>query len=353
MTGRSRASATVGAFFVAGLLVVGLHGSALACPRWDPWPPPQGNGIQCSGISTPANNEVFVVNSYVTCTIGTPTDQDHRHDDNGQPPDTLPYNQNWTYTWSDGGAGGTFLTNNATTVTYQTPETANASVTITCRVDDVDTIPPGETGSRHDGPKDFSVTIRVVEVHIIWNGQIVTRNTQDTVVGRNISLEGAVAPASITPTAHAWVVPEKKIANYTANESVGHVTQLEAADLTYPDVSFYWVDGADGRDVFYTATVGGKQLTVKTTFNVKRPECWSYATTGAVCKRAPQLSQVSLSFGTNDWQTPGIKFESTLNQAPGFPDGHWSWIQIVNSYSARREQAQAGGYWQHIYGGGE
>jgi len=114
--------------------------TAFACVVWDVWE--EDGGISCSGISTPTNGYGYACNSDVTCSIGVGYDKDHRYEPGGSPEDTYP-NDTFTYTWSAG--AGTFPSGNTgETVTWRAPNTPSSSVTITCRVDDVASIPQGE-----------------------------------------------------------------------------------------------------------------------------------------------------------------------------------------------------------------
>jgi len=340
-------------------LILGAGGRASGCPA--AWEAYTSITITGGGITAPVGGQGYACNSEVACTISGAIDFDHKHAPSETPVDTFP-EDTLTYTWSASGDAGSWKNgdNTGTSVTWMAPSTASSGITITCTITD----PPGphvgdDTGTRDDADVTRSVTVKVIKVDIKQGANTITDQTQDTIVGRNIALQGVVSPAGMTVTARQWSVPGNRIANYTADANSATVTAL--TDVTGSTVSYYWVGGGDGREVTYTATVNGQQFSAKTTFNVKRPTCTiTPATESSVAVRADYLGQsgIHLSFGggTNPSPPPGylygVRFKYTKVTMPeGFDPGQWQYVQTLNAYNLRQFNSEPGN-WYGWYTGG-
>lgn len=127
------------------------------------------------------------------------------------------------------------------------------------------------------------------QIIIKQDGQVVTNTTRNAIVGQQLNLTGEVRSGSGAITNQQWSIPGNRIANYIANEINGAVTPL--TNLNTASISYYWVDGGDGRQVTYTATVRGKPYTGRATFNVKRPTVNVTTSTGTVRVRTVSFSE--------------------------------------------------------------
>jgi len=117
-------------------------------------------------------------------------------------------------------------------------------------------------------------------------------------------------------------------------------------NLTASSVSFCWVDGGDGRQVQYTATIGGQPYSANATFNVKRPTAQVTSTTGTVAVSSA-WGYLALHYGTS--ATPGITFSRSITIPSGF-SGTTQWVQLVSSTLRRRKLNN--GVWQRLQGTG-
>lgn len=129
-----------------------------------------------------------------------------------------------------------------------------------------------------------------------------------------------------------WTVPGNRIANYVVvcngplqgdgatecqNPTSGTVTPL--TNLNTQSLTYYWVDGADGRQITYSVKVDNKTFTGRATFNVKRPTAQVTATTGAVSiDNLHPSSPFSFHYGLPSPNTPSIKFTRTITFPSGF-----------------------------------
>jgi hypothetical protein len=205
---------------------------------------------------------------------------------------------------------------------------------VLCVIDNHETAHKGHR-NRATLPRSASLT---VQVDIRQGANTITDQTQDTIVGRNIALEGVVLPAGMTVT-HQWTVAGKRIAYYAANQNSATVTPL--SDLTSSSVSYYWLDGGEGREVVYAPIVNGHQFSVKTTFNVKTPSGQVYKATGTIGIDSPV--QTLVEYG-EPADIPGVRFDLvTFSEPAGFAGGATAWWQVINS--TERWRYDCGGAW--------
>lgn len=139
------------------VMVLFAYDSAMAAKTWT-----VGDAINTPVISGPSSGDKFGLSSVVDCTCNTPTDSDDWCDpeipDGGSTPDSAI-----EATWSDGGAGGSWIgsDNTGTSVKYITPS-STGSVTLTVTFDDAGT-------TQHpDNSKNTNVTIDVVDAKMIF-----------------------------------------------------------------------------------------------------------------------------------------------------------------------------------------
>ncbi len=142
-------------------------------------------------------------------------------------------------------------------------------------------------------------------------------------------------------TKHQWSVPGNRIKNYVATTSSATVTELKANDLNKAGVDYYWVDGSDGREVTYTATVDSKTFTGKTTFNVKKPTSTLSA----------EIGFVKVFKSTRGWalalvkaNSSGITFAASFSEPSGFKNGTGQFWQVILNTSVNF----TGGNYQNI-----
>ena len=208
-------------------------------------------------------------------------------------------------------------------------------------------------------PGDIHVS-RTNETHvIIWktiikqNGVDISGSTQDTIVGRKISLQGFMDPDADLEYAKAWNIPGTPIGGWVVAEdsTFADVEELYDESFIGDYINYYWVDGQDGRDVTYAIYYGNKTDDATTTFNVKRP-----TVSVAVTHKSPTIDPNyflgrALHIGNTPQGDHGIDFDfgTTLNEPTNFTGGDTEWIQLMND---RRSVQMNALDWWHTTGSG-
>jgi hypothetical protein len=172
-------------------------------------------------------------------------------------------------------------------------------------------------------------------ITITRNGNPITA-AQNVIVGQQMNLSATVKGG--TPSNHQWIIPGTKVADYVVTCTIdpnGYCNPTSAVDtpltnLSNSSISYYWIDGADSRQVRYTATIRGRQYSKTAIFNVKRPTARISASTSVV-----QLTTFpdgyGLWFGNYSTTTPGIGFTRTVTMPTNF-NGDLQWVQTWNKF---------------------
>jgi hypothetical protein len=101
--------------------------------------------------------------------------------------------------------------------------------------------------------------------------------------------------------------------------------------LTSTSIQFYWVDGADSRQVTFSCKVEGQSYSAQATFNVKRPTATFASTSGAsVALDSACNGFLSLHYGCSA-QAFGVRFATTNLVIPSGFSGDTQLVQIVDS----------------------
>lgn len=171
-------------------------------------------------------------------------------------------------------------------------------------------------------------------IEIYRNGQRITNTTQNVIVGQQIYMTTVVVTcSSCSPNfTSQWTIPGNKVKDYVvlcnvANNECQDPTSGTVTPLTNfsdREIKYYWIDGADGRQVQYTVTVNGRQYSKTATFNVKRPTATVTSQTTDV-----YVTNRAISFGNYSAQIPGIIFSATTTIPNSFT-GDFQWVQIWN-----------------------
>lgn len=194
------------------------------------------------------------------------------------------------------------------------------------------------------GESEDQQPVQVFEVKILRNGSDITNTTTNVIVGQKMELVMQVLPEDDLAEGIQWTVPGTRLANYVANSSTGTVTPL--SNLTDASVTYYWVDGADGRQVTLSLTVFGMPVTNTATFNVKRPTASITTSTGSVVV-GTGWGDTEMSFGA-DPSHHGIDFSRSITIPSGF-SGSTQYVQIATPFHRRQLNS---GAWERFTGSG-
>jgi hypothetical protein len=245
------------------------------------------------------------------------------------------------------------------TVTWQTFDTGIA----TTGVSDLEAVSPGTTNLQgtferyiyinwggycepFPDHRQAEAPVDVILINILRNGQTISGTNSPTTVsvGEQIALTAYVSGG--TPTSKSWTVPGNRIANYDPSLSTQQKTDLTSNDLSQNYLTYYWVDGADNREVRYTVTINDRPYTARAKFNVKRPTSTMSATTATVTLGNAYIGLTNqyfgLWFGQPDDPSPtkGITFTASITKPSGM-DGDFYLVQKINS--ASRSKTPVGG----------
>ncbi|MFO7956919.1 MAG: hypothetical protein R6X33_07440, partial [Candidatus Brocadiia bacterium] len=199
----------------------------------------------------------------------------------------------------------------------------------------------------------------VIDVDIKQDGSVISGTTHSEIVGKRISLTGEVLPTGLSVSNEQWTIPGERIADFyvgphDANEPENSYVPgevVELTDLSDSSTSFYWVDGADGREVTYDVTVEGRPFQAVAIFDVKRPTATMDCTTGHVVVHEEHGDWfAALRFGDPTIQEDGIRFECTVNVPQGFT-GSTCFVQLYSLHHRLRDDSPLH-LWQYKQGSG-
>ncbi len=143
----------------------------------------------------------------------------------------------------------------------------------------VDKKKPNDPNASWGGAADAKTgKVTVVKLDIYRATTLATDKTSDEIIGRQMNYTAVVLPSDLTPT-YSWSIPGTYVRDYkiiystSSAATSASVVKLSQSDLQKQSVTYYWVDGQDGRALTVDATVSSKSLKAKTTCNVKEPSC--------------------------------------------------------------------------------
>ncbi len=157
-----------------------------------------------------------------------------------------------------------------------------------------------------------------------------TDKTTAVLVGQYINPQVVVSNPKQAAVIYKWVEPAgETFKSYDPTAATTQLKPVPGDDLDDASLSFYYADvGQNAVDC--TLTLGGKDYTVKTTFDVQKPASSLTATQGAV-----RLGGVgpggAASFGlmSGPNSAEGMLFTANVDNVPNFAAGRWQFTQIV------------------------
>lgn len=181
-----------------------------------------------------------------------------------------------------------------------------------------------------------AIKVVVVDVIIKEGTTVVSDGTsRDKIVGQKVSLTAEILPSDLTVTSKEWTIPGTRIKNYTTTftaETTSAVkTPLDDEDLNNTSISYYWVDGADARNVKFSISIdigNNKTFEKETTaiYNVKRPNSTLTTQTGSIFIGTVAGRNVLAFSGENG----GVSFNASIVLSSGI-SGTGQYWQKVNT----------------------
>jgi hypothetical protein len=308
------------ALFVVGLLAGRVAGAAQcpSCSGQNVSGPGEAISLYAAGCGwSPQDQFVYTTPGATTSFSVTALDKDVYGDP--QPCIATPL----TYHWTDSQGGS----KNA--ASYDFIPVTKGTYWVMCEVIDP---PVPILGDDTTHPVVFW-TVYALSVRIKKGAVDITNQTLATIVGRNISLTAEIDPPVYAPSAYQWTIPQKRIKDYQPTLASAAVTNLQGADLNQSSISYYWVDGGDGRNVECGVTVAGLALTGATTFNVQRPATTVTVTHSPVITIGLLGDANRMAYYSANPAQRGIQ----LVRTPNPPSGVLTWFQRVDSTSSEKK----------------
>ena len=208
-------------------------------------------------------------------------------------------------------------------------------MTVSCGVTVADSVTNKYwTVSDSAGPQDLTSYI----LDINYGGAVVDNKTQNVSVGEYIPLTTDYGPSDMTLK---WNVPGSIIKTYYPNNQTATVTPVTPADLTQPNLIYYWMDTDGGstteENVTLTGTLpkGPQPPSESTKFNVYRPvPTFTTRYPGAIT-----LTNDVLHDGPNDGlDDTGIEFDYSVASSKFGGNASLKTVQIVDRATVTTKQ---------------
>ncbi|MBI3880446.1 MAG: hypothetical protein HY301_10340 [Verrucomicrobia bacterium] len=125
--------------------------------------------------------------------------------------------------------------------------------------------------SQQSGPICQTLKLSVFKAVIKEFDVIINEATLDEAIGNKVSLLGTTQPPGISIDSVDWIVEGPTIKGIERTAAAGRNVPLEEADLTNPNLGFYWVTGRQTYRVSLDITVGQTVRSAFANFRVAAP----------------------------------------------------------------------------------
>jgi hypothetical protein len=188
------------------------------------------------------------------------------------------------------------------------------------------------------------------DLRILRDGNDITDRTGSVVIGERINLSLETNPEGGDLSNIQWTIGGTKIAGFVVNgtgptgASTGTATDLTAANLQSPTLTYYWTKPGQGIEVSITATVFGTSITKSAHFDVTAPSATQPTVTVA---NNGQLFIRNLGDCSGGSPGPALVFGDISGPSPGTcsysgtagirftpptstsPPGHYLFVQLI------------------------
>jgi hypothetical protein len=133
-----------------------------------------------------------------------------------------------------------------------------------------------------------------------------------------------------------WNIPGTTFKDWQASPQSGVLTPLSSSDLEGEEITFYWADGEDDREVSVEFEIENDAVTYRcqknAVLNVKTPASELESVFGTVDFNSNGTA-VGL-FNHSQLDERGAEFVATVKEVPGFEEGGWNFVQLVKITNA-------------------
>jgi hypothetical protein len=168
---------------------------------------------------------------------------------------------------------------------------------------------------------------------------ITTKQTKR--VGEKIVLVVRIKSGSCGIGDVLWTLPGAIVKDYQDNSTTAKVTLMDPADKTKTSIAFYWVDGADGRNVSVSCVCTGSgantNKSTTATFDVKAPTLDKFDSVTATVQFDDAAAPAWVRFGVTTGgiiTTSGIKWNWKVTVPTGV-DGFLKDVQTIQDITKR------------------
>lgn len=172
------------------------------------------------------------------------------------------------------------------------------------------------------------------ELEIVDDAGAVLSSKQTKTVGERIALTVRTRTPGCSISNVKWDISGAIVKNYIDGATSAVVTNIADADRKSITITFYWVDGADGRtakvDCVCTNCGGAKTKSASVTFDVKAPTLAHLKATTSTVGFDNLAAPSYVQFGLPASGTSGIKWDWKVT-VPATVDGWLKDVQVINT----------------------
>jgi hypothetical protein len=151
---------------------------------------------------------------------------------------------------------------------------------------------------------------------VIIQHDVPAGSAREVVVGQRVELDLTATQFAANLDKVRWTIPGKVVRGYEGTADSAKLSELTKTDLEQPNISFFWVDAAEGRTVrAKIRTKSGANEEFAAVFNVKGPKMKSFTGKPGKNRRYKTHGQWKLQFG-EPRVAPGVQWEWEITMPP-------------------------------------
>lgn len=143
----------------------------------------------------------------------------------------------------------------------------------------------------------------------------------------NLRVRLPLLPSRLKITDYEWVLPSSAFEDYTANQTDGKLTPMEASDLSKANVSFY-LAASGNSPIGIKFSLGGAVHETTASLDVQQPVVNFTRKLGIIKFSSAFSGDLRLGLFENaPGDYDGIVWEGEVFVPAGWPQGKWNWVQ--------------------------